>query len=335
MKNESKINLIYCIKNKIILNYLSIIIIKFNNFFKQKKILIIFFILHYIIFFIFIKIYYFHNFNNYISQTQTKILNFRETQEIGLKYIRNKYESFLDKLPFYNHTHQYSNKIFWCWLQGEQNAPKLYQSNLNALRKNCKNHEIIIITEKNMNQYINFPSFIRNKFNRNLIPKTHFSDMLRLELLKKYGGTWIDASVLITEYDESFFNNDLFFFKSSGENWLSGSSWFITGEKNSPILKTTLDLLYEFWRTNNKLYNYFLFHFFFKMSCDRYINDFKNVPFYSNIPVHVLQYEMFQSFNIRRYKQILECSKVHKLTSKTNIKFTNETFYYYILKEYS
>ena len=333
MKSELESNLNYCIKNKLILVILSAIINIYNNFCKSKKniYLIIFFIVHYLIFFILIKIYFFHNINN---QKQKNNLNFRETQEIALKYIRDKYESFLDKLPSYNHTHEYSNKIFWCWLQGKENAPTLYQANLNALNKNCKNHDIIIITEKNMYQYVNIPSFIRNKYNKNYISKTHFSDLLRLELLIKYGGTWIDSSVLITQYDESFFNNDLFFFKSSGEYWLSGSNWFITGEKNSPILKTTLDLLYEFWRTNQEVYNYFIFHFFFKMSCDKYINDFKNVPFYSNVPVHVLQYEMLQSFNTKRYKQILECSKVHKLTLKANMNSKNDTFYYHILKEY-
>ena len=42
---------------------------------------------------------------------------------------------------------------------------------------------------------------------------THFSDLLRLELLIKYGGTWVDASVLITKYTKDYFNKDLFFFK--------------------------------------------------------------------------------------------------------------------------
>ena len=41
---------------------------------------------------------------------------------------------------------------------------------------------------------------------------THFSDLLRLELLIKYGGTWVDASVLITNYTKESFNKDLFFF---------------------------------------------------------------------------------------------------------------------------
>ena len=182
-----------------------------------------------------------------------------------------------------------------------------------------------------MNQYITFPSFI---FNKN-ISRTHFSDLLRLELLIKYGGTWIDASVLITEYDDSFFYKDLFFFKSSEEYWLYGSNWFITAEKGSPILKTTLDLLYEFWKHNYSIYNYFLFHFFFKMACDKYYKDYINVPFYSNIPAHVLQYEIKNVYREKRYKQILGFSKIHKLTTKIDMNFSNDSFYSHIIREYS
>ena len=46
------------------------------------------------------------------------------------------------------------------------------------------------------------------KHKNNIIDNTHFSDLLRLELLIKYGGTWIDASVLITKYDKSFFKRN-------------------------------------------------------------------------------------------------------------------------------
>jgi hypothetical protein len=278
------------------------------------------------------KIYLIHDLKHNLKLNN---LNFREKQEIDFEYIKKKYQFVLDKIPLYNHTHEYSNKIFWCWLQGEENAPELYRTNLKALKNNCKSHNIIIITEKNMNQYITFPSFILQKKNDKYFSNTHFSDMLRLELLIKYGGTWIDASVLITEYDDSFFNQDLFFFKSRDEYWVYGSSWFITSEKRSPILKTTLDLLYEYWKNNNQIYNYFLFHFFFKMACDKYYQDYLKVPFYSNIPVHVLQYEIKDVFREKRYKQILDCSKIHKLTSRSDMNFANDSFYSHIIKEYS
>ena len=81
--------------------------------------------------------------------------NFQYMQEKALNNLRNKYKYFLQNLPIYNHTHQYSNKIFWCWLQGEDNAPKLAKACLKSIKRNLRKKEIIVITENNMNQYVN------------------------------------------------------------------------------------------------------------------------------------------------------------------------------------
>ena len=229
-----------------------------------------------------------------------------------LKY----YENYIENIPDYNHTHIYSDNIYWCWLQGLNNAPELYKATFNSVKNNCINHNIIIINQTNLYQYIKFPSFILEKYNKKIIDNTHFSDLLRLELLIKYGGTWIDASVLITKYDKTFFKNDLFFFKTVNDSRISGSNWFITAEKESPVLQTTRDLIYEFWRKENYLYDYYIFHLLFKFAYQKYINDFIKIPYFSNIPVHYLQKQLLNKFNISLYSYILKIASVHKLTKK-------------------
>lgn len=241
----------------------------------------------------------------------------------------------MKELPLYNHTHQYSNKIFWLWLQGEKNAPDLAKACLNSVRRNCKEHEIHIISEKNINKYIHIPPFIFKKFKNHFIRPAHFADLIRLELLLKYGGTWLDSSVLVTDYNKIFFNNDLFFFQTVNSKTIAGSNWFISSEKESPILRVTLDLLYHFWANNNYIIHYFLFHFFFKMACNKYIDDFRKIPFFSNKPVHQLQIELFQPFKKLRFKQIIGIASIHKLTNKLKTNITKGLNYHYILKKYS
>ena len=124
------------------------------------------------------------------------------------------YKLFMQELPKYNQTHKHSRKIFWCWLQGENEIPILSKACLNSVRRNCKGYEIIIITENNINKYIHIPPYIFKKYKNHYMKPAHFADLIRLELLLKYGGTWIDSSVLITNYDEIFFNKDLFFFQA-------------------------------------------------------------------------------------------------------------------------
>ena len=284
------------------------------------------FILLIIILFIFIKIIIYHKFYN--------LRSFLKIDLIRAKFIKKNYKFFNDELPNYNHTHIHLKKIFWCWLQGEEKAPKLYQACLNSVRRNIKDSEIILITQENINKYVHFPPYILQKFNNNQITRTHFSDLLRLELLIKYSGTWIDASVLLTEFNEIFFNNDLFFFQSFNNKNIAGSSWFLTSERENPILKSTRDLIYEYWRINDHLYNYFLFHYFFKISCDKYFDDFQKVAKFSNEPVHVLQKKLLQRFSEKEYKEILKNISVHKLTIIMPNKDDKELFYHYIIKEY-
>ena len=250
------------------------------------------------------------------------------------KYIINKSILFLSELPIYNHTHKKSNRIFWLWLQGEKKAPKIIKACLNSIKRNCQNHEIIIIKKSNMNKYIHIPPYILQKFEKKIISPIHFSDILRLELLLMYGGTWVDSTVLITKYSKIFFDHDLFFFKTNNNKQIVGSSWFITAEKENPILRTTLDLLYYFWAKNNKQYYYFLFHYLFKVSCDKYNNDFRNIPFYSNKPVHELQRNLFKPFDFLKYKYFTNLSSIHKLTRKRKPNRTKGLIYHHILEEY-
>ena len=268
-----------------------------------------------------------------IKKMLSKSENYMKTDKIRFNYLKKNYGYILNDLPTYEHTHQKNKTIFWCWLQGIKEAPKLYLSNLNSLLMNCKGFDIIIINETNMLDYIKFPSYILEKYKKGYITPTHLSDLLRLELLIKYGGTWSDASVLITNFTKEYFTKDLFFFQSNSSYGCVGSSWFITSEKGSPILRTTRDLLYEYWRINYSLFNYFTFHIFFKISCEIYPQDLKNIQYISNIPPHWLQLKLTQTFSQEEYNKIINNVTVHKLTIRlSNIE--NNSFYHHIIEEY-
>ena len=52
------------------------------------------------------------------------------------------------------------------------------------------------------------PEYIVKKWEKGRIPAALFSDLLRLELLIKYGGTWIDSTVLCTGVNENHNENE-------------------------------------------------------------------------------------------------------------------------------
>ena len=250
--------------------------------------------------------------------------------------LKSKYKNFLKHYSAQIQTnHEYSDKIWWCWLQGEEKAPNLCKACLNSIRKTCPEHEIIVITEENYKDYVSFPDFIIEKYQKGLISKTHFSDLLRLQLLITHGGAWIDSTCYLSEKPDFIFNTPLFVFqnKERGDNAIAASSWLISSEKNNPILILTRDMLFDWWKKHNHLFHYFLVHFFFTMATEFFKNEWQRVPFYSNLPCHIMQRELFNPFETARFEQIKKMSAIHKLTYKFKDKILNGTLYEKLLEK--
>ena len=230
-------------------------------------------------------------------------------------YLDTKYWKYLETLPQYKEIKERNNTIRWCWLQWENNAPKLNKSCLKSIRKFIKGKNITIITNKNINDFVKFPDYILKKYKDGIISKTHFSDLLRCELLIKYWWTWMDSTVLVTDYNKDFFDSDFFVFKNNDES-IALSSWFITSNKNNPILLTTRDLLYKYREHNDYILHYYLFHLFFTIAIKKYPNIWDNIPSYSNSAPHSMQFEFLKKYNNERFEELKKISSIHKLNHK-------------------
>ena len=106
--------------------------------------------------------------------------------------------------------HDLSNKVWVCWFQGMDQAPELVKKCFESLQRNLTDREIILITSDNMCNYVQFPDFILDKWKNGKITHTHMTDLLRLELLVKYGGMWVDATVLCTSKPVSYTHLDVY-----------------------------------------------------------------------------------------------------------------------------
>ena len=254
------------------------------------------------------------------------------------RLVKRKYASYIENYKKTTKKKEQSNKVWWCWLQGEENAPELCKANLNSLRENLKDRNIIVITEDNWSDYIELPDYIVAKYKQGIITRTHFSDILRAQLLVTHGGTWIDSSVLCTGYDKKFFDRPLFVFNNflKEDKSMVCSSWFITSESNNQILTLTRGLLFEYWKKKKTLINYYLFHIFFTIATEKYNKEWKDVHRFSNVPPHILQFEIIDSYNDERWKEICEMSSIHKLTQKADFsKKSDNSFYDFIIDKYT
>lgn len=230
-----------------------------------------------------------------------------------------------------------SNYVFSCWLQGEENAPDIVKKCFSSMRKNLKGKKIVIITNENLSEYADLPEYIISKWKNGIITNTHFSDILRANLLAKYGGLWIDATALVTGDLSKFEKGDLFVFSNEHrhEDVFVAESWFIYAKANQPIIVNTLNLLYEYWKKNNKLAHYYLFHLFFTLCLKAMPEEWEKIPYYSSLDPHIIwHHEFYKTLNKERLEEIKTISPVHKLSTKFDeSKLQENSFYENLIKD--
>lgn len=242
--------------------------------------------------------------------------------------LKKRYQPFIDEYRAREKTKNLQQKhtdIVWvCWFQGMEQAPQMVKRCYESLQRNLSGKKIVLITEKNYRDYVHFPDYIQEKYEKGFITKTHLSDMLRLELLIQYGGTWIDATVWCSSsgYPNYLFDSELFMFQNLKPG-LDGqctaiSSWFITACTNNEMLMLERALLYEYWRKNTKLVHYYLFHMFFQMVIETYPEQWQKVVPFSNATPHILLLRLFQPYDHRIFEAVKGMTSFHKLTYKFN-----------------
>ena len=81
-------------------------------------------------------------------------------------------------------------------------------------------------------------------------------------------------------------------------------------------MKFTRDLLFEYWKRYDYLLHYFLFHMFFKMATEAYKDLWEQVPYFSNLPPHEMQFLTNTDYSDNKMKYFSEISDFHKLSHK-------------------
>lgn len=225
--------------------------------------------------------------------------------------------------------------VWWCWLQGIDNAPEIVKVCYRSLQK--LGRKIIVLDEESIPQYAELPGYVTEKYRKGIISKTHYTDLVRLELLTRRGGTWIDATTWISDTQKiiSLLNEeDLFLFRAGNvSEHIIFDSWFIHAHKPSCILEETKRMLYAYWAEEDELKHYFLVHLMMTLACQHFQEEYNRIPVFSNEPCHILQYELLRPYEQRRLRQILEMSDVHKLTYKIEETQTDGTFLQHLLLE--
>lgn len=165
-------------------------------------------------------------------------------------------------------------KIAWVvWLQGFDRAPEMVKVCVTSQQQFLKDYEFRMVTEQNYHEWLTLPQHIIEKRRRGLIPDASFSDLLRLELLIRYGGLYMDATVLCTGFGNERLRtrwadieaSEWFFFRYfvRGQREPVGlSNWFFSTVAHHPVLAAVRNALFDYWRDYDCVVDYYVFHLF-------------------------------------------------------------------------
>lgn len=212
-----------------------------------------------------------------------------------------------------------SSRVIWvCWFQGEKNAPDIVKKCLASIRKNANGCKVIVIDNDNIKKFADIPLYIYQKWQKKLITPMQFSDILRATLLANHGGIWIDATVFLTAPLNRFFiDEDFFCMRSHGiyenVNWIIGSC------AQNPLISAEKLFLYEYWKKETKLIDYFLyplaFDFLIKNDKDLSLL-WQKVPEMYEDNCYLLEKNYFTQYQSELWNEILEKCNIHKLSYK-------------------
>lgn len=227
---------------------------------------------------------------------------------------------------------QHTDKVWTMWLQDD--IPEIIQVCLNSIKKFYPN--VIIITHNNLENYIKLPAYIKEKFNKKQISAPHYSDYIRCALLEKYGGIWLDASLLMLDKIPTFITNQDFFILTNPTQ-TEISNFFIYSKPNNYLIKTMRIFLEKYWEKENFAVNYFFFHIFFMLICQKnpeFKRQFKKMKHWTNSQIRYFVDHTNIDYNADLWEYLTQTSFMYKLNRKDILSMKNPNgFYQHILAQ--
>jgi len=249
---------------------------------------------------------------------------------------------FLEKnIPFPLHSKDSefidNYRIWIMWWQGEELMPELVRACVNSVRGHT-DKEVVIITKDNYNEYADLSPVVLEKVEKGMITLTNLSDYIRISLLYKNGGLWLDGTVFcsgeipVEVYESEFFtvHSPLYTGQYNALGRWSGQV-LGTNKKYLPLFQYMKAIWEEYWCRYDMLYEYFLIDYVLEYV---YTKDKKTKDMIDRVPHNNNKmfwlYGMLNSpFDKAKFDEICKDTYLHKLNWKLyNPKTSLENSYY-------
>ncbi|MDK9681670.1 capsular polysaccharide synthesis protein [Lactiplantibacillus argentoratensis] len=219
---------------------------------------------------------------------------FRRNSGVGARIYTVRYDTLKDRISdqFAEVEDQYFSRqereedslkigkdapIWMFWWQGiDTNTPKAVIDCLQSINTHKSAHVVHVISKNNIHDYLNLPKFYTDLLNGGKMSFTHFSDIIRFELLAQYGGIWLDATIMLTSDLPSIAEESQFYTIHHGQfsDWhVSLGKWStfcIASGKGNPMMAHMRDMNRAYWQKYDYSVCYLLIDCFIAIAYDRW-----------------------------------------------------------------
>lgn len=204
----------------------------------------------------------------------------------------------------------------WTYWDGpEPDAPPLVRSCLAQLRR--VHPDARILDAAAARELVPLPPLVEERLADR---PAHRSDLIRVSLLERHGGVWVDASAYVpaplTEPVTERLRAGALYLRWGGQQI---SNWFIAARRGNPLIALQRAALTAWWSERDELPDYFLYHRLHEALVaedDDARRIAKRMPRVSTIPSHLLQLAMLRPYDADLVRLILGAAMLQKLSYK-------------------
>ncbi|MGP5727245.1 capsular polysaccharide synthesis protein [Arthrobacter rhombi] len=164
---------------------------------------------------------------------------------------------FFDEAPF---------RVFVYWAQGFDDAPGIVKACKAEAERLHQAGDIVYLDDSNLNEWVDLPAHVYRIRDSS---RAAFSDVLRVALLAKHGGVWMDATCMPTRRMQDVMlplikGSGFFAFAKQGNASGMISSWFMAAHQGSYIAVMHREALFLYCAMYDRVITYFFMHEMFR-----------------------------------------------------------------------
>ena len=275
------------------------------------------------------------------SDANVYALDFNIIDSIPALNVRKHIEAFIERFPDsvceYNAPVHRKFTVWSCWWQGADNAPEIVKACIKSWHRNIRQgYNIVVVDRNNYGDYIEIPKYILEKVENGDICLAHLSDIIRMSLLYRYGGMWLDATVYLTDLlPKDIADYEIYTRNNGGKEFgsqVSWGIWLLTANRSGNLLyRFVMEAYYYYFAHYDKALYYLMTDYLIGIACNLFPqieSSMRKIPV-NNISAMEMMRHLTEAYDESRYKEYTDGSFFQKLTYKVDFCRTKKEGTYY------